>query len=56
VAKLADKAKYLASESSFYKILKENKILKHKGKSRPTNRYRPAPLIAYALMKFGAGI
>jgi len=46
VAKLADKGIYLASESSFYKILKENKMLTHRGKSKAANRYRPAPLVA----------
>jgi len=47
VAKLADKGTYVASESSFYKILKEAKILKHRGKSKVANRSRPTPLIAY---------
>ncbi len=47
VAKLADTGRYIASESSFYKVLNENKLLKHRGKSMSPNRYRPAPLIAY---------
>jgi putative transposase len=47
VAKLADKGRYIASESSFYKILKERKMLKHRGKSKPANSYRPAPLVAH---------
>jgi len=47
VAKLADKGKYIASESSFYKVLKENKLLNHRGKSKPKNNNRPAPLVAY---------
>ena len=47
VAKLADKGKYIASESSFYKILNENKMLKHRGKSKVKNMYRPEPLIAF---------
>lgn len=47
VAKLADKGKYIASESSFYKILKERKMLKYRGKSNPANRYKPAPLVAH---------
>ena len=46
VAKLADKGIYLASESSFYKVLKEKKMLTHRGKSRVVNRYRPEPLVA----------
>lgn len=46
VAKLADKGRYIASESSFYKVLKENKMLKHRGKSKIANRYRPEALVA----------
>ncbi len=48
VAMLADKGKYIGSESTFYKILKEEKMLKHRGKSKQANRYRPAPLVALA--------
>jgi len=48
VAKLADKGEYIGSESSFYKILKERKLLKHRGKSKQANRYRPEPLVATA--------
>ena len=47
VAKLADTGIYIASESSFYKVLKENKMLTHRGKSKSANRYRPEPLVAY---------
>jgi putative transposase len=47
VAKLADKGKYIASESSFYNILNEHKMLRHRGKSKVKNSYRPAPLVAY---------
>jgi len=47
VSKLADKGVYIASESSFYKVLKENKMLKHRGKSRPANNNRPTPLVAH---------
>ena len=46
VAKLADKGQYIASESTFYKILKEEKLLKHRTNSKPASRYRPAPLVA----------
>jgi putative transposase len=46
VAKLADKGKYIASESSFYKILKEEKLLAHRGKVKIANSYRPEPFIA----------
>ena len=47
VAKLADKGRFIASESSIYKILKENKLLAHRGKMKQPNRNRPAPLVAY---------
>jgi putative transposase len=43
VAKLADKGKYIASESTFYKILKEEKLLRHRGKSKLSNRYKRRP-------------
>lgn len=46
VAKLADQGKYLASESSFYKILKANNLLAHRGKSQERKKKRPLPLIA----------
>lgn len=46
VAKLADQGIYLASESSFYKVLKEQKLLAHRGKSKPPTKKRPTPLIA----------
>jgi transposase InsO family protein len=43
---LADKGLYVASESSFYKVLKENQLLEHRGKSKPKCHSRPAPLVA----------
>ena len=43
---LADKNKYVASESSFYRILKEDKLLTHRGKSNAAKNNRPSPLIA----------
>ena len=46
VAKLADSGRYLASESSFYRVLKEADLLKHRAKSRPRERKRPKDLIA----------
>ena len=46
VPKLADRGMYVASESSFYRVLKENKLLSHRGKSRPRTHHRPAPLVA----------
>lgn len=46
VAKLADSGRYLASESSIYRILKKENLLKHRSKSRPRERKRPKDLIA----------
>jgi len=46
VAKLADSGRYLASESSFYRVLKDANLLKHRNKSKPRERKRPKDLIA----------
>jgi putative transposase len=46
VPSLADKGVYLASESSFYKVLREHKMLEHRGKSRAQKHHRPLPLVA----------
>jgi len=37
VPKLADEGRYIASESTFYRILKEEKQLHHRQKSKPAN-------------------
>jgi transposase InsO family protein len=47
VPSLADKGIYIASESSFYKILNEKKLLEHRGKSKRKAHDRPAPLVAF---------
>lgn len=46
VAKLADSGRYIASESSFYRVLKAADLLKHRSKDRPRERKRPKDLIA----------
>jgi transposase InsO family protein len=46
VPSLADKGIYIASESSFYKTLKDKKLLEHRGKSKKKVDNRPAPLVA----------
>ena len=46
VAKLADLGRYLASESSIYRILNAADLLKHRSKNRPSERKRPKDLIA----------
>lgn|SRR5215210_300746 len=46
VPALADEGRYIASEASFYRIMRENNLLAHRGKSRPRRHNKPAPLIA----------
>jgi transposase InsO family protein len=46
VAKLADSGLYIASESSFYRVLKDADLLKHRSRSKPRERRRPKDLIA----------
>jgi len=43
---LADKQIYLGSESSFYRILREEKMLSHRGKSKPRRHKKPKELVA----------
>jgi transposase InsO family protein len=46
VAKLADSGQYLASESSFYRVLKGADLLRHRGKSKPRTHKPPKDLTA----------
>ena len=46
VPKLADKGDYLASESSFYRILREEDLLHHREPSRPAVHTRPNEKVA----------
>jgi transposase InsO family protein len=46
VPKLADRGEYIASESSFYRILKEEKLDAHRGKSKKPNQRKPEAYIA----------
>lgn len=46
VPKLADKGEYVGSESSFYRILKEEKLLAHRSKSNPRVNKKPEELVA----------
>ncbi len=49
VPKLADKGIYIASESSFYRVLKAEKLLKHRQKSKPVRQIKkPKALTATA--------
>lgn len=46
VPALADQGIYLASESTFYRLLREANQLAHRGKAKPASRRRPTPLAA----------
>lgn len=46
VAKLADSGTYIASESSFYRILRAKNLLSHRSKSHLRKHHRPKDLIA----------
>lgn len=48
VPALADRGLYLASESSFYRVLREADQLARRGKAKPPTRQRPLPLQANA--------
>jgi putative transposase len=46
VPTLADQDVYLASESTFYRVLKEHKMLTHRQASKPAVNYRPKEHVA----------
>lgn len=46
VARLADSGQYLGSESSFYRVLKQNDLLSHRYNSKPRVHHRPKDLTA----------
>jgi transposase InsO family protein len=48
VPMLAERGEYIASESSFYRVLREAKQLNHRLASRPATHHKPAPLQASA--------
>lgn len=48
VPALADEGRYIASESSFYRILRKNKQLAHRGKAKGPSHSRPQSLEAIA--------
>lgn len=48
VPRLADKGIYLASESTFYRILREEKQLQHRQHSRTKSHHKPRELVAIA--------
>ena len=46
VPRLADQGKYFGSESTFYRILREEEMLAHRGKANIAVHKRPLPLVA----------
>ena len=46
VPKLVDNGEYIASESSFYRVLKSQDLSAHRAASRPKINHRPDPHIA----------
>jgi transposase InsO family protein len=46
VPRLADEGRYIASESTFYRILREEKLLKHRYRFSPRSHCKPKELIA----------
>lgn len=46
VPALADEGRYVASEASFYRVMREKKLLAHRGRSRPRQKRTPPCLIA----------
>lgn len=46
VPRLADQGRYVASEASFYRVLREASLLAHRGKSKAPSTKRPEALIA----------
>lgn len=46
VARLSDTGHYLGSESSFYRVLKQNDLVSHREKSKPHVHSRPKDLLA----------
>lgn len=46
VPKLADKGRYIASESTMYRVLREAKLNIHRGRARPRQSLPPSELIA----------
>jgi transposase InsO family protein len=46
VPRLADGGEYVASESTMYRVLREEKQLEHRGRARPRTSRRPEPQVA----------
>jgi len=46
VPALADEGRYIASESTFYRVMRALGLLAHRGRSRPPTHKKPEPLVA----------
>lgn len=46
VPRLADEGHYIASESTFYRIFRQENMLKHRQRTRPKKHHKPKELIA----------
>ena len=46
VPTLADRGEYIASEATFYRILRTKRLLAHRSKAKPPTHERPKELIA----------
>jgi len=46
VPRLLDIGQYIASESTFYRVMSEHHQVKHRGKNKAVKRKKPQPLIA----------
>ncbi len=46
VPRLADQGRYIASESSFYRVLRQEDQQKHREASHPSRRHKPQPYVA----------
>jgi len=46
VPKLADQGVYLASEATFFRVLRQEKLLSHRGRTRPRRYKRPEEFVA----------
>jgi len=48
VPRLADRGEYVASESSFYRVLKTEQLLAHRGRATPSHQARPRAYVVTA--------
>ena len=53
VPRLADEGIYLASESSFYRILKAESLLSHRSRAKPKRKLKPVAAVAIIELQRG---